>query len=468
MVKGIILAAGEGTRMKSDTSKVLHTLLSKPLIYYVVKEAKKVCDEIIIVANEKNEADIKKIFPDIKTVIQKVGDEYPYGTGYAASIALEGIKEDDGICIVLSGDVPLLRGETLEEMVSKHKKNGNSSTVLSCEMNDPSGYGRIVFGEDKKFKKIVEDKDANIEELNIKEINSGIYSFNIAELKKFIEELDMDNSQGELYLTDLIEILVENNLKVDTYKLDFKDYEQIMGINNKLQLSEVEDIMRKRINEKYMLGGVILENPNTITIEEGVEIGKDTRIGQNVSILGKSKIGSFCHIKSNSRIENSTLENNVVIDSSVIEDSYIEEGADVGPFSHLRPKAHLGKNVHIGNFVEVKNANVGENTKAGHLAYVGDADIGSNVNIGCGAIFVNYDGTFKHRSKIGDHAFIGSNANIVAPVTIEDYGYIAAGSTITKDVQKGYLAIERANQANIEGYAEKKAARDEKIKKDMQ
>lgn len=460
MIKSIILAAGEGTRMKSNKSKVLHTLVNKPMLSYVVEEAKKVSEEIVIVVNEKNKDEVNNIFPDIKTVTQKVGKNYPYGTGYATSIALDEFEDNEGVVIVLSGDVPLLKGETLKSMVEKHENGNNVAMVLSCEMDDPTGYGRIIF-EDGKFSKIVEHKDANDEELKVKEINSGIYSFNIASLKDEIKNISVDNAQGELYLTDVIEILSKKDEKIDTFKIPYKNREEIQGINNKLQLAEAENVMRKRINDSYMLEGVILENPETITIEKGVEIGKDTRISQNVTILGDTKIGESCIIKSNSRIEDSILEDNVTVDSSVIESSYMSKESNIGPFSHLRPKAQIGERVHIGNFVEVKNAIIKEGSKAGHLAYIGDADVGKYVNIGCGAIFVNYDGKFKHRSKVEDYGFIGSNANLVAPVIINEGGYVAAGSTITRDVEKGALSIERSEQKNIEGYVEKKKKRDQ-------
>ena len=448
----IILAAGEGTRMKSNKSKVLHKLLNHDILEYVV-DAANISDnaKTIVIAGE-NEKQIKEKFENLIIKRQHIGKEYPYGTGYAVSLAINEIEDNDNV-IVLNGDIPLLTRDSLVEFIKLHKDNNNSASVLSTVLDDPTTYGRIV-RENNEFERIVEEKDASCDVKKIKEINTGIYAFKGVDLKEALSSLNTQNSQGELYLTDCIEIIKNNSKKVGCYT--FYDPNEFYGINNKYELSRAEIIMQERINKKFMIDGVIMHNPSMIRIDKDAKIGKDTEIYPGACILGKSVIGENCIIKGSSRIDESIIEDNVIIDNSVIEKSHVESGVDIGPFSHLRPKAYLKENVHIGNFVEVKNATVGENTKAGHLAYIGDADLGKNINVGCGVIFVNYDGKFKHRSTIEDGAFIGSNANIVAPVLVEKEGYIAAGSTITNDVGSGMLSIERASQKNIEGYVEKK------------
>lgn len=454
----IILAAGEGTRMKSKHSKVLHKLINKPMIKYVMDA----CDECdvkkkILIAG-KNKNDLEELFKDADLVIkeQKIGPEFPYGTGYAVSLAMDEVGDEDSV-LILTGDAPLIRGETLKNFMDYHNEKKSVATVLTAVAEDPTGLGRIIKDEQGYFLKIVEHRDCTEEELEIREYNSGIMIINGAALKNAISKLDDDNDQGELYLTDIFQIIREDGEKILTFKIP--DEEEVHGINSKLQLSEAEEVLRKRINEKYMLEGVVLENPSNIFIEDGVKIGRDTIIHSGAKIMGDTTIGEDCIITGDSTICDSIIEDNVIIKSSVIEKSHVGEGTDIGPFAHLRPKANLGKHVHIGNFVEVKNATVGNYTKAGHLAYIGDADLGEHINIGCGAIFVNYDGVNKHRSKIENGAFIGSNANIVAPVHIGEKGFIAAGSTITKDVDGGDLSIERGQQANIPGWVKRREER---------
>lgn len=454
----IILAAGEGTRMKSKHSKVLHKLINKPMIKYVM-DACDECDvkkKILIAGKNRNE--LEELFKEADLVIkeQKIGPEFPYGTGYAVSLAMDEVEDEDSV-LILTGDAPLIRGETLKNFMDYHNEKKSVATVLTAVAEDPTGLGRIIKDEQGYFLKIVEHRDCTEEELEIREYNSGIMIINGASLKNAISKLDDNNDQGELYLTDIFQIIREDGEKILTFKIP--DEEEVHGINSKLQLSEAEEVLRKRINEKYMLEGVVLENPSNIFIEDGVKIGRDTIIHSGAKIMGDTTIGEDCIITGDSTICDSIIEDNVIIKSSVIEKSHVGEGTDIGPFAHLRPKANLGKNVHIGNFVEVKNATVGNFTKAGHLAYIGDADLGEHINIGCGAIFVNYDGVNKHRSKIEDGAFIGSNANIVAPVHIGEKGFIAAGSTITKDVCSGDLSIERGQQANIPGWVKRREER---------
>ncbi|MDL2311101.1 bifunctional UDP-N-acetylglucosamine diphosphorylase/glucosamine-1-phosphate N-acetyltransferase GlmU [Peptostreptococcaceae bacterium OttesenSCG-928-C18] len=455
----IILAAGEGTRMKSKNSKVLHKLMNKPMINYVLEASDSVNVEKKIIIAGKNKSDLENLLKDKDIIIkeQKIGKEFPYGTGYAVSLALDSIGDDDKI-LILTGDTPLIKGDTLEKFMNYHNSNNNTATVLTAEIGDPTGYGRIIKDMDGSLLKIVEHKDCTEEELKIKEFNSGFMAINGDALKNSINKLDQNNTQGEMYLTDIFGIIRQNGEKIATFLIG--DVEEVYGINSKLQLSEAQEVLRKRINDKHMTNGVVMENPSNIFIEDTVIIGKDTEIRSGVRLTGKTIIGEDCLIYGDSLIDNSKIEDGVVIKSSVIEDSYVGAGTDIGPFAHLRPNSKLAKKVHIGNFVEVKNATVDEGSKAGHLAYLGDVDLGKNVNVGCGVIFVNYDGKFKHRSKVKDDGFIGSNANIVAPVIIEKEGFVAAGSTITQDIGEGELSIERGTQKNIPGWVERKKERD--------
>ncbi|WP_394018137.1 bifunctional UDP-N-acetylglucosamine diphosphorylase/glucosamine-1-phosphate N-acetyltransferase GlmU [Anaerococcus cruorum] len=456
MLKTIIMAAGEGTRMKSKTSKVLHKLLNREIIKYVV-DASRIEDSQTIIIGGKNKDKLAELFPDETIIEQKIGEDYPYGTGYAASLAIDEISDDDQV-LVLNGDIPLITKASLKEFVENHVDTNSNASVLSTRVLNPKSYGRIIRDDNGDFIGIVEHRDLDISQLVIDEINTGIYIFKGQDLKEALAKLDTNNDQSELYLTDCIEILYNESKKVMAFTAS--DADEFYGINNKKELAEAKKILQKRVNENHMLNGVIIEDPETAIIDPEVKIGMDTIISGPVKILGKTEIGENCIIEGSSRIEDSILKDNIKIDNSVIEKSFVDEGTDVGPYAHLRPNAKLGKNVHIGNFVEVKNATIGDGTKAGHLAYIGDSDLGSKINIGCGVIFVNYDGKFKHRSIVKDNAFIGSNSNIIAPVTIEKEAYIAAGSTITSNVEAGALSIERAEQKNIAGYVEKKRKRD--------
>lgn len=448
--------------MKSNTSKVMTKILNREIVSYIIDACNIENSETIIIAG-KNKYQIEEKFPNLKIREQKIGDEYPYGTAYAVSMALDLLEDEDDV-IILNGDIPLITKDSLLEFYEFHKENNNNLSVMSTKVENPTGYGRII-RENGSFKKIVEQKDANKDELKVNEINVGIYAFKAKDLKESLKKINTDNKSNEYYLTDCIEILNNDNKRVESFVASNPD--QFYGINNKKELAEASSILRKRINEYYMLNGVIIENPDMVTIEKGVKIGRDTIISGPCKILGKTSIGNDCVIEGSSRIEDSEIKNRVKIDNSVVEKSFVDEDTDIGPFSHLRPKANLGKNVHIGNFVEVKNANVGDGSKAGHLAYIGDCDLGKNINVGCGVIFVNYDGKFKHRTVVEDDAFIGSNSNLVAPVHVEKEGYIAAGSTITKDVEEGSLSIERADQVNVAGYVEKKKKRDLKKLKEQ-
>lgn len=451
----IILAAGEGTRMKSKTPKVLHKVCGKPILEYVINASKdaEVERSIVIIGHEGQK--VSDYFKDAPITFrtQPIGEDIPYGTGFAVQQAID-LIEDESTVIILYGDTPLITKDTVNKLIKYHKDEENHGTVLTAILEDATGYGRIIREDKGNISKIIEHKDATPEQRQVKEINSGIYCFNGGLLKYALEQIDNNNAQGEFYVTDVISILKDKGYKVGAYIIE--DPVEIHGVNSRVQLAFSENIMRSRINESFMVEGVTIINPENTYIEDGVEIGFDTVIYPGVTIQGNTKIGNNCIIRSNTRIINSIIEDGVDIESSLIENSTIDAQSHIGPNAHLRPNSHIGKNVKIGNFVEVKNARIGDNSKAGHLSYIGDATVGENVNIGCGVIFVNYDGRNKFHTNVGDNAFIGSNSNLVAPVDIKSWGYVAAGSTITKDVEEGSLSIARSQQKNILGWVDRK------------
>lgn len=455
MKVSVILAAGEGTRMKSKKPKVLHEILGRPMLFYVLNSCKHSQVEKNLVVVGHNKEKVCKAFEDEKDVEfieQPIGDNVPYGTGYAVMNALDKIEDDDTV-IILNGDTPIISNSTISCFLRYHEERNNDITVLSADMKDPTNYGRIVRDENANVVAIVEEKDASEKQKLIREINSGIFAFKGSSLRSALQKINTDNAANELYITDTLEILVKEGKRVDSFKL--RDTREILGVNSRYELSIAAEILQKKINKEYMINGVGIIDPKSTYIEYGATIERDVMIYPGTRIDRKSVIKEGAEIYS-STIKNSTIGEDVIIRSSEIEDSSIGRGTTVGPYAHIRPNSHVGENCKIGNFVEVKNSNVGDGSKMGHLAYIGDADVGSGVNIGCGVVFVNYDGRDKFRAKVGDNAFIGSNANLVAPIEVEDNGYVAAGSTITKKVLKGQLSLERAPQKNIDGWVERK------------
>lgn len=446
----IILAAGKGTRMKSKLHKVLHQVCGKTMVEHVLTQLQ--------AANIQNIVTVVGYGAD--TVKDALGDQVRYalqkqqlGTGHAVMQTEDLLGELAGQTLVVSGDTPLFTAATFNYLFQYHEQHHAAVTILTSKAPDPTGYGRIVRNEIGIVERIVEQKDASVEEQAIHEINTGVYCFDNQKLFAALKRLTNDNAQGEYYLTDVIGILKEEGEIVTAYQME--DFDESMGVNDRSALAKATKIMQKRINTQLMKDGVTLVDPETAYIDTDVQIGQDTVIEGNVVIKGRTTIGADCLIGAGSRIEDSTLHDDVTIMSSTLERSEVHSGADVGPNSHLRPEAELGENVHVGNFCEVKKAYIGAGTKVGHLSYIGDATLGKNINVGCGVVFVNYDGTNKLHTNVGDHAFIGSNSNIVAPVNIAADSFVAAGSTITDSTEQFDMAIARARQVNKPGYAKK-------------
>ena len=446
----LILAAGQGTRIKSDLPKVLHKVCGKEMVNHVIDTMRKANIEDINVIIGKG-ADLVKEKTSSRNVSYALQEEQ-LGTGHAVKCAIDFLRGKKGVVGVFCGDAPLIKAETVDNLFKTHIENKNSATLLSSIVEDPTGYGRVVRENDEVLK-IVEHKDFTEEELKINEMNAAIYCFDIEKLLNSLDKLSNNNNQGEYYLTDVIGILKEEGNKVGAVTID---YEETIGVNSRIQLAEAEGILRNRINSRHMINGVTLIDPSTTYIGDDVEIGRDTIIYPGNVLEGNTKIGEGVILYPNSRISNSIILNNVEIQSSVIIDSQIGERTTVGPFAYIRPESVIGSGARIGDFVEIKKSTIGNNTKVSHLTYIGDASVGENCNFGCGTVVVNYDGQKKHKTTIGNNSFIGCNTNLVSPVNVEDNTYIAAGSTITNDVKEGELAVARAKQRNIEGWVTKK------------
>ncbi len=432
----IVLAAGLGKRMKSEKPKVMHEILGEPMLMWVLKSLKKAgidYEKIYVVTGYKSEL-VKEILPeDVNSVEQK--DQL--GTGHAVSVALESIKNYEDI-LVLNGDVPLIRPKTITKLKESLEDSTNDGIVLTMKLNDPSGYGRIL--KTGKSLRIIEDADADSKAKKINEVNAGIYGFKAKFIKKAINQIDSNNEQGEYYLPDVF------NFSDDASTLIVEDNSEVSGINNRVQLAQVQKIAQKRINERHMYSGVTIIDPDNTYIGPDVEIGRDAIVKPMTFISGCTKIGEKSLIGPMTRINKSIIDSDVEIVRSEIDSATVEKYCKIGPFSRLRPGAYLHKNVKVGNYVEIKKSTLGEGSKAQHLTYLGDSEIGKNVNIGAGTITCNYDGIKKHKTVIEDNAFIGSNSSVVAPVVIGRNSIVGAGSTITEDVSPYSLALGRGRQ----------------------
>ena len=451
MFTSVILAAGMGTRMKSKMPKVLHKVCGKPLSKWVIDASEAAgADKVCAVVGHKAET-VKEVLGDVCKFALQAEQK---GTGHAVMQAIDVIKNSKGEVVILNGDTPLITAETINKAIEYHKNNGNQATVITAILDDATGYGRIVRDNDGSVLKIVEQKDASEEEKKINEVNSGMYVFDAQSLVYALDNITTNNAQGEYYLTDTLEILLSAGKKIGGYAIS--DNDEIRGINDRVQLNEAEKIMQKRINEYHMRNGVTMRNPESVYIEDGVEIGNDTEICQNVTIKSGTKIGSDCVIGSGSMLDRAVIHDGVDVLSSVILESEVDEGTHVGPFAYIRPNCHVGKEVKVGDFVELKNSNIDDGTKISHLTYIGDSDVGKRVNFGCGTVTCNYDGKKKYRTTIGDDCFVGCNTNFVSPINVGDGVYIAAGSTITEDIPENSLSIARARQVNKEGWKDKR------------
>ena len=439
----IIMAAGKGTRMKSKLVKVLHQVCGKSMVDHVLTQVEATdMDNIVTVVGH-----------GAKDVEAALGDRTKYavqteqlGTGHAILQAEPLLKDEDGMTLIVSGDTPLFRAETFQELFEYHHAKKAAGTVLTSEAPNPQGYGRVVRNHLGIVEKIVEQKDATKEEQDIHEINTGVYCFDNKKLFAALHQVTNDNAQGEYYLTDVIQIMKDQGDIVAAYRMS--DFDESMGVNTRSALAQATKVMQKRINEAHMADGVSIIDPEATYIDAGVKIGADTIIEPGVLIKGNTTIGEDCFIGAHSEIRDMTIEDRVTVTSSVLEDSIMHADSNIGPYSHLRPQAEIGEHVHLGNFVEVKKAQIGARTKVGHLTYVGDATLGKDINVGCGVVFVNYDGVNKHHTNVGDSAFVGSNSNIIAPVEVSDHSFIAAGSTITDDIKFHEMGIARARQTN--------------------
>ncbi|KHE67911.1 bifunctional UDP-N-acetylglucosamine diphosphorylase/glucosamine-1-phosphate N-acetyltransferase GlmU [Halobacillus sp. BBL2006] len=453
----VVLAAGQGTRMKSKLYKVLHPVCGKPMVQHVVDQLNTLdLKELITVVGFGAEKVQDQLGEDSHYVIQ----EEQLGTGHAVLQAEDILADKEGTTVVVCGDTPLLTGKTLQNLLDQHDVQNAKATILTAHAEDPTGYGRVIRGGNGQVERIVEQKDASEEEQAIQEINTGTYCFDNAALFEALKNVSNDNVQGEYYLPDVIEILKDQSEIVGAYQTPH--FSESLGVNDRVALSKAEKLMKQRINEHHMRSGVTIVDPDQTYIGPDVTIGQDVVIYPGCVIEGETQISDDAVVGPHSTIKDCHIGKETVVKQSVAANSRIGERVQIGPFAHIRPQSSLGDDVKVGNFVEVKKATFGNGSKASHLSYIGDADVGSGVNIGCGTITVNYDGENKHLTTIENDAFIGCNSNLIAPVTVGEGAYVAAGSTINEDVPAEALSIARSRQTNKEGYASKMKS----IKKD--
>ena len=447
----IILAAGKGTRMTSSHPKVLHQVCGNAMVRHVLDAAEAAGSKrnIIVVGFGADE-----VRAELGNAAEVVVQAEQLGTGHAVLQAEPLLRDARGTVMVLCGDTPLLTGALVKRLYEEHEKAGAKATVLTAVMPDATGYGRVIRTAAGDVEKIVEHKDATEEERAVQEVNSGIYCFEKEALFSALKNVGCDNAQGEYYLPDVLSILRERGEKIWAVAAD--DYEETLGVNSRLHLAQAEKILRRRKNIELMESGVTLMDPDSTFVDSNVIVGRDTVIYPFTWLEGKTVVGEGCTLGPSSRFTDAKIGNSVTAHFVYAHECEIESGATMGPYVHIRPDSHISNDVKIGNFVEVKNSKIGAGSKLPHLQYIGDCDMGAGVNMGCGTITVNYDGKQKFRTKIGDNAFVGCNSNLVAPVAVGDGAYVAAGSTITKDVPPEELAVARARQKNIPNWPDKR------------
>ena len=449
-ISAIVLAAGMGTRMKSGLVKVMHPLVGSPMIVWAVDAALQAGVERCVLVVGHQQEKVRACFEGRGEVSYAVQAEQ-LGTGHAVRCAMPGLDPDAATVLILCGDTPLLTADSLRGMLQSHSESGACVTVMTATFSEPFGYGRIVKGDPGEIVAITEEKDASPEERRIREVNAGVYCVERAFLEQAVARLNNGNAQGEYYLTDVVRQAAAKGLKCRSYQVT--DQVEIMGVNDRVQLAEAGRVLRARINRDLMLEGVTMIDPQAVYIDRGVRIGRDSVIQPGACIQGATVIGERCEIGQGALIRSCSIGDDVVVKAgSVMEQSTVREQVAIGPMAHLRPGSELSPHVKIGNFVETKKIFMGEGSKASHLTYLGDATIGRNVNIGCGTITCNYDGVKKHRTVIEDEVFVGSDVQLVAPVTIGRNSLIAAGTTVTKDVPPDSLALSRTPQVNKDGW----------------
>lgn len=435
----VVLAAGQGTRMKSSLPKVLHLIAGKPMVALVLEAVSGISPDKIALVIGHGATQVRELLNNSSPKLSFVVQREQLGTGHAVLQAREALRDGAGTIVVLHADHPLVRAETLRDLVARHGRSNATITMLTAHSDESMGFGRVLRDAGRAITGVVEENDATSEQLAVRELNCGMYCFEATWLWEHLPRIKPSQKKKEYYLTDLIAMAVIEKCKVDSVQVS--DLTEIVGVNTRVHLAQAEKIMRQRINEALMLNGVTMVDPATTYIDAEVEIGPDTTLEPNTHLGGKTRVGSNCRIGPNTTVRASLLGNNCEINSSVVEESTVEDDVKMGPFSHLRPGSYIARGVHLGNYVEVKNSRLGENTLAGHFCYLGDAEIGARVNIGAGTITVNYNGKEKNKTVIGEDAFIGSDTMLVAPVTIGARARTGAGSVVTKDVPPATLAV---------------------------
>lgn len=446
----LILAAGEGTRMKSSLPKVAHRVLGIPMVSHVISAARAGGISRVVVVTGHGADAVEDLLANEDVAFARQAEQL--GTGHAVACALESTGALEGPVVVLAGDVPLIRPETVARLVETQRRTNAACVLLTAVFSDPTGYGRIMRSETGAVTAIVEHKDLAPDHVSVNEVNVGMYCFDGAALSAHLHRLENANAQGEYYLTDLVALFVAEGLGVEAVVTE--DTDESHGVNSRVQLAQVSKVMQRRVNEQHMLGGVTMTDPDLVWIAPGVSIGRDTTIEPMTFLMGATTIGEGCTLGPDTRITDTAVGNGCVVDSSIVVGSSLADGVTVGPRAYLRPGTTMAEGSKAGTSVELKNAVIGPRTKVPHLSYIGDAEIGADANIGAGTITCNYDGFRKHRTTIGAGAFIGSDTMLIAPVNVGPGAVTGAGSAIARDVPADALGVERTEQRNVNGWAE--------------